>query len=36
MCLDNNELEEIEELTPDEVESLKKQFDPEVCFLLLS
>ena len=31
MCLDNNELKEIEELTPDEVESLKKQFDPEVC-----
>jgi len=29
MCLDNNELEEIEELTPDEVESLKNQFDPE-------
>ena len=30
MGLDNSELAEIEGLTLEEVESLKKQFDPEV------
>ena len=31
MGLDNNELQDIEELTQDELESLREQFDPEVC-----
>ena len=33
MGLDKEALDEIEDLTTEDIESLKEQFDPEVCLM---